>query len=194
MYWKRWNPNCSGKRRDKVALKTTCVQNVKFMIIKIKTGYLYIDIYVGYFYYSQDLNWAAQNLRLGRGSDIGGIEGSTHRDIFQLRLSIPTPTLAERVVSTSEWKRFHPPSTVTLQYGTTTLSWINPIIIQGISIGSLDRFVLPGVKWCSSCQILAVSKIAFTRGFQVSLSRSTLYGPIRLSRSVNDATWASSCG
>jgi len=32
------NPNCNGNRRDKVALKTTCIKNVKFKIIKIRTG------------------------------------------------------------------------------------------------------------------------------------------------------------
>jgi len=32
------NPNCHGKRRNKVALRTTCIKNVKFKIIKIRTG------------------------------------------------------------------------------------------------------------------------------------------------------------
>jgi len=31
---------------------------------------------MGYFYYSEKLNWAAQNLRLGRGSDIAGLSNS----------------------------------------------------------------------------------------------------------------------
>jgi len=31
-------PNSSGNRRDKVALKTTCIKNVKFEIIKTRTG------------------------------------------------------------------------------------------------------------------------------------------------------------
>jgi len=43
-----------------MALKTTCIKNVKFKIIKIRTGCQY----VGYFCYSETLNWAAQNLRL----------------------------------------------------------------------------------------------------------------------------------
>ena len=38
MYWKRSNPNCSGNRRDKEALKTTCVKNVKLKIVKIRPG------------------------------------------------------------------------------------------------------------------------------------------------------------
>ena len=54
-------PNCNGNRRDKVALRTTCIKNVKFKIIKTRTGCQY----VGYFYYSENLNWAAQNPRLG---------------------------------------------------------------------------------------------------------------------------------
>jgi len=29
---------------------------------------------MGYFYYSENLNWAAQNLRLNRGLDIAGID------------------------------------------------------------------------------------------------------------------------
>ena len=45
MYWKRSNPNCNGNRCDKVALKTTCIKNVEFKIIKITTG----SQYVGYF-------------------------------------------------------------------------------------------------------------------------------------------------
>jgi len=60
-----------------VALKTTSIKNVKFKIIKIRTGCQYM----GYFYYySEKLNWAAQNLRLGhmrpvgRGLDIAGLK------------------------------------------------------------------------------------------------------------------------
>jgi len=41
-------------RRDKVALRTT------YQIIRIRTGCQC----VGYFCYSENLNWAAQNLRL----------------------------------------------------------------------------------------------------------------------------------
>ena len=62
MYSKRPNPNCKSNRRDKVALKTTCNRNVKFKIIKIRTGCQY----VGYFHNRTNVNWAAQNLRLGR--------------------------------------------------------------------------------------------------------------------------------
>jgi len=51
-------------------------QNVKFKVIKIRKGCQY----VGYFCYSETLNWAAQNLRLGhmrpkgRGLDIADLE------------------------------------------------------------------------------------------------------------------------
>jgi len=38
-----------------VALRITCIKNVKFKIIKIKIGCQY----VGYLYYSKNLNWAA---------------------------------------------------------------------------------------------------------------------------------------
>jgi len=55
MYRKRWNPNSNGNRRDKVAMKITCIKNVKFKIIKIRTACQYI----GYFYYSENLTWAA---------------------------------------------------------------------------------------------------------------------------------------
>jgi len=57
MYWKRPNPNCHSRRRNKVALRTTCIKNVKFKIIKIRTG----CEYVGYFYHSENLNWATKN-------------------------------------------------------------------------------------------------------------------------------------
>jgi len=55
-------PNCNGDKRDKVVLRTTCIKNVKFKIIKTRRACQY----VGYFYYSQNLNWATQNPRLGR--------------------------------------------------------------------------------------------------------------------------------
>jgi len=45
-----------------VALRITCIKNVKFNIIKIRTG----CEYVRYFYYAENLNWAVQKLRLGR--------------------------------------------------------------------------------------------------------------------------------
>jgi len=67
MHLKRSNPNCSGDRLDKVALRTTCINNVKFKIIKIRTGCQY----VGYFYYSEKLIWAARNLRLGHMRPVG---------------------------------------------------------------------------------------------------------------------------
>jgi len=59
---KTFDPNYNGNRRDKVALRTTCIKNVKFKIIKIRTDCQYVE----YFYSSEHLNWAAQNLRLGR--------------------------------------------------------------------------------------------------------------------------------
>ena len=63
MYRKHWNPNCkcNGNRRDKATLKTTSTKNVKFKIIKTRTGCQHIR----YFYYSKILNWAAQNIRPG---------------------------------------------------------------------------------------------------------------------------------
>jgi len=58
----------SSNRRDKLALMTTCIKNVKFMIIKIKTCCQYMR----YFYYSKNPNWAAQNLRLGHMQQLPG--------------------------------------------------------------------------------------------------------------------------
>ena len=52
-----------------MALRITCNKNVKFKIIRIRKGCQY----VGYFNYSEHLNWTARNLRLGRGLDIAGI-------------------------------------------------------------------------------------------------------------------------
>jgi len=49
-----------------MALKTTRNNNVKFTIIKTRTGCQY----VGYFCSSENLNWAAQNPPLGRGLDM----------------------------------------------------------------------------------------------------------------------------
>jgi len=70
MYCKRQILTAIGIRRDKVVLKMTCIKDVKFKIVKIRTGCQYI----GYSYYSKNLNWAAQNLRLGHGLDIAGLE------------------------------------------------------------------------------------------------------------------------
>jgi len=53
--------NCNINRRVKVALKTTYIKNVKITIIKTRTSCQNI----AYFYYSDDLKWAAQNIRLG---------------------------------------------------------------------------------------------------------------------------------
>jgi len=70
-----WKSPSTWFRCDKVALKTTCIKNVKFKIIKTRIGCQY----VGYLYYSENLNWAAQkNLnqvcptRAGHGLDIAG--------------------------------------------------------------------------------------------------------------------------
>jgi len=57
MYWKRPNPNYHGKQRNKVALKTTCIKNVKFKIIKIRTGCEYVRC----FYHSENISWAEKN-------------------------------------------------------------------------------------------------------------------------------------
>jgi len=48
-----------------IALKTTCIKNVEFKIIIIRTGCQYVR-----YCYSESLNWATQNHRLDRGSDI----------------------------------------------------------------------------------------------------------------------------
>ena len=95
MYWKRSNSNCNGSRRDNVALRAACIINVKFKNIKIRTGCL--DI--GYVYYSENLNWAAQNLRLGRGLDIA-VLGKRTQQIFCLCLESPDCTIFEELKNT----------------------------------------------------------------------------------------------
>jgi len=62
-----------------MALRTTCIENVKLKIVKIRTSCQY----VGCFYYSENLNWAAQNLRLGRGLATAGLDFAAR---FALRL------------------------------------------------------------------------------------------------------------
>jgi len=54
--------NCDGNRRDKLALRTTSIKNVTFKIIKTRTS----SPYLGYFYYSVNLNWTAQSPQLSR--------------------------------------------------------------------------------------------------------------------------------
>jgi len=46
------------------------MKNAKFKIIIIRTGYQH----VGYFYCTENLNWAAPNLRLDRGLDIADLD------------------------------------------------------------------------------------------------------------------------
>jgi len=48
-------PNSNGSTRDKVALKIICIKNAIYKMIITRTGCQYI----GYFYYSENLNWAA---------------------------------------------------------------------------------------------------------------------------------------
>jgi len=78
MHWKRSNPKCNGNSRDKVALRTTCIKNVKFKIIKTRTGCQF----AGYLNYSKNLNWATQNLRLGRGLDIAALDDRIYMTNF----------------------------------------------------------------------------------------------------------------
>jgi len=76
MYFKRLNLKCNGNRRDKVASTTTCINNVKFKIIKITT----CQKKGSFIYYSENLPWTARKTRLspmgpaGPGLDIAGIE------------------------------------------------------------------------------------------------------------------------
>jgi len=46
-----------------VALRTTCIKNVKLKIVKTRTGCQY----TGYCYYRENLIWAAQNLNWAAG-------------------------------------------------------------------------------------------------------------------------------
>jgi len=59
MYWKRSTPIRNVNRRDKLVLRTTCIKYIKFKIIKTRAGYEWVE----YFYYSENLDWAACGLR-----------------------------------------------------------------------------------------------------------------------------------
>jgi len=48
-----------------MALKTTCIKNVKCQIKDYQNKERSVQ-YARYFYYSENLNWAAPNLPLGR--------------------------------------------------------------------------------------------------------------------------------
>jgi len=88
----------SSNRHDELALNTTCVKNIKFMIIKIRTGCQYI----GHFYYSEKLNWAAQNLRHGhmrppgRGLDIAAVDRLDLDKIVENYVFVEKNTLRNR--------------------------------------------------------------------------------------------------
>jgi len=64
-----WNSPSTQYRYYKVAIRTTCIKNVKLKIIKIRTGCQYVRC----LYYSEKVNLVAQNLRLGRGLDIADV-------------------------------------------------------------------------------------------------------------------------
>jgi len=58
-----------------VALRTTCIKNVKFKVIKIRTGCQY----VGYFYYSENLNWVHKTF------DLAAVEHSWPKGLLILK-------------------------------------------------------------------------------------------------------------
>jgi len=64
--WAYGNLPASSYRRDKVALRNTYIKNIKFKIIKVKTGCQY----VGYLHNSENLNWAACGPRVRHGADL----------------------------------------------------------------------------------------------------------------------------
>jgi len=62
-----------------VAMRTTCIKNVKLKSIKTKTDCQH----AGYFYYTVNVNWAAQNPQLGRGLDTAALK---HEAVLTLNL------------------------------------------------------------------------------------------------------------
>jgi len=67
---KVFESHCNGNRCDKMALRTTLSKMSNSKWSKTRTGCQYVR----YFYHSENLNWAAQNPRLGRGLDIAGLD------------------------------------------------------------------------------------------------------------------------
>jgi len=61
-------------RRDKVTLRTTCIKNVKFKIIKKDRLSVFRLLLL-----QRNLNWAARNLRPGRRLDIAGLKARNYR-------------------------------------------------------------------------------------------------------------------
>ena len=149
MYWKRSNSSCSGSRRDKVALRTACIINVKFKIIRIRTGCQHM----GYVYYSENLNWATQNLRLGRmrpegrGLDIAGLDSAV------LTLVGCCQTHLHRI-SALKW-----PTHVQSRFSVTNPSFSEVVIPAGFEVCSLvygfrvegsDGKAMPSLSRCST--------------------------------------------
>jgi len=71
--------NCHGNRRDKVTLRTTCIKNVKFKMIKTRSGCQYVA-YCRILILQRKPKVGCTNPQLGRisargrGLDIGGLE------------------------------------------------------------------------------------------------------------------------
>ena len=103
MYWKHSNPNCSGSRRDKVALRIACNKNIKFKIIKIRTSCQY----VGYFTTAKTLSGP----RVGR-SWYSGITPLQFERTCSKRFSLHFTNILRRYIAapkfTDAWRfRFH---------------------------------------------------------------------------------------
>jgi len=65
-------------RRDEVTLRTTCIKNVKFKIIKKDSLSVFSILLL-----QRNLNWAARNLRLDRGLDIADLDCGNLPKFFQ---------------------------------------------------------------------------------------------------------------
>jgi len=66
------NLNCNGKRRGKSGTEDHPLEKCRIQHYQNKEGCQHM----GQFYYSENLNWATQNLRLVRGLDIAELDTS----------------------------------------------------------------------------------------------------------------------
>ena len=105
MYWKRSNPNCNGPDMIKWHWGPPASKMSNSRLSK-RTGCQY----VGYFYYSENLNWAARNVRLGRmwharrGLDIAGLDEESQATSLR---KLPYHTTQCRFLRESQRKSLH---------------------------------------------------------------------------------------
>ena len=91
-----------------MALRTTCIKNVKLKIIKIRTGYQNVC-----FYYSENLNWAACGPLVGHSCS-KAVDRTNHNLLFVKQVKRNVPMVIVRLLTS-----WHRQQTMQVKWGTS---------------------------------------------------------------------------